>query len=57
MKRLFIITLVVFLQPAWAAESEYNRDDWEHWEDFDQDCQNTRHELLISRSLAGTVHR
>ncbi|MDA1369855.1 MAG: DUF1524 domain-containing protein [Proteobacteria bacterium] len=28
----------------------YDRDDWKHWEDFDKDCQNTRHELLISSS-------
>jgi hypothetical protein len=28
----------------------YNRDDWPHWSDSDNDCQNTRHEILLSTS-------
>jgi hypothetical protein len=33
----------------------YDRDDWKHWEDFDGDCQNTRHELLIATSEVGVT--
>jgi hypothetical protein len=32
--------------------SLYNRSDWPHWSDTDRDCQNMRHELLISQSFA-----
>ena len=29
----------------------YSRHDWPHWSDTDKDCLNTRHEILVKRSL------
>ena len=29
---------------------KYDRESWKHWQDYDKDCKNTRHELLESRS-------
>lgn len=29
----------------------YNRNDWKHWSDFDGDCMNTRHEVLLAQAV------
>lgn len=28
----------------------YRREDWKHWSDFDNDCMNTRHEMLLEQA-------
>ena len=35
----------------------YNRSEWPHWSDEDKDCQNTRHELLISTSSKDVTYK
>jgi len=30
--------------------TKYNRKSWAHWSDFDGDCMNTRHEVLLSQA-------
>lgn len=61
---LLVIILANPLQPA-VAESPtttlpvppYDRDAFGRWADTDQDCQNTRHELLIAQSLSPVTFR
>lgn len=52
MLKIFILIFAISCahQPA-TVTKKYNRKEWKHWSDFDRDCQNTRHEILISRSL------
>lgn len=53
-KNLYLIYLVLIIscsQVSVKKPTYYDRKDWPHWSDFDHDCQNTRQEILISRSL------
>lgn len=43
------IILRLAIAPA-NAEIPYDRDDWKLWIDADDDCRNTRHEVLLSES-------
>lgn len=52
MRYIFFLLVVLSCahQPT-QVTTKYNRKEWKHWSDFDRDCQNTRHEILIERSL------
>ena len=56
MRRLILTIAAVFFLPTVTLGAEYDRDDWEHWEDFDRDCLNTRHELLKGQSLVDVTY-
>ena len=51
---IVIITLsfghLVYAQENSQTIPSYNRNEWRHWIDSDNDCQNLRQELLISQS-------
>ena len=40
-----------------GAQYDYDRDLYPHWEDYDRDCQNVRHEVLIDESLVPVSFR
>ncbi len=52
MKTLIAVLVVLFsCTQELAKKPKYDRKAYPHWSDLDKDCQNTRQEILISRSL------
>lgn len=47
----YLLTICLLFSASAIAQVEYERSAWRHWGDFDGDCQNGRHELLIITSL------
>ncbi|WP_020211035.1 HNH endonuclease family protein [Gilvimarinus chinensis] len=41
------LAISLFLLSKSATAAEYDRSDWGVWSDFDNDCMNTRHEVLL----------
>ena len=50
---------ILLLALSWCAFAEtipdYNRDDWNHWIDHDDDCLDARPELLLHESLTSVT--
>ena len=43
-----VMSITVAERPA--GMPDYDRDDWDHWNDADRDCQDTRQEVMIAES-------
>ena len=50
-------TLVITIAAIPAVIPEYDRSDWKHWQDYDKDCQDIRHEVLIMESLVPVMFK
>ena len=47
---LVLVILLLLFENTMASCPAYDRRDYPHWIDPDQDCQNTRHEVLVEES-------
>ena len=47
---LVLVILILLFENTMASCPAYDRRDYPHWIDLDQDCQNTRHEVLVEES-------
>jgi len=47
---LVLVILLFLFENIMASCPAYDRGDYPHWIDLDQDCQNTRHEVLVEES-------
>ena len=50
-------TLTLTVAPIPEGIPDYERDDWKHWQDYDKDCQDIRHEVLIMESLVPVMFK
>ena len=51
MYRYFVLVILLLLfENTMASCPVFDRRDYPHWIDLDQDCQNTRHEVLVEES-------
>ena len=49
-----VMSITVAERPSEVPD--YDRDDWDHWNDADRDCQDTRQEVLIAESSVSVVY-
>ena len=60
-KGLFLLVAMLLVPLLVSAANPecpaYDRKAWKHWVDEDRDCQNARHEVLITESTSPVVFK